>query len=89
MRPPLSQAGYTLPPDEGKVECAALLESAMLVAWEAATESSPAMESYLRRAAKEGATQKVASLLERSVVNLLSVDKVRGRAGCVVRGWPI
>ena len=27
MRPPLSQAGYTLtlPPDEGKVECAALL----------------------------------------------------------------
>ena len=61
----------------------------MLVAWEAATESSPAMESYLRWAAKEGAVQKVASLLERTVVNLLSVDEVRGRAGCVVRGWPI
>ena len=59
MRPPLSQAGYTLPPDEGKVECAAVLESAMLVAWEAATESSKAMESYLRRAAKEGAVQKL------------------------------
>ena len=27
--PPLSQAGYSLPPDEGKVECAALLEAAM------------------------------------------------------------
>ena len=31
MRHPLSQAGYTLtlPPDEGKAECAALLEAAM------------------------------------------------------------
>ena len=68
--------------------CAAVLESAMLVTWKAATHSTSAMESYLRRAAKEGATQKVASLLERSVVNLLSVDKVRGWVGCVVRGWP-
>ena len=66
----------------------ALLESAMLVTWEAATESTSAMESYLRRAAKEGAVQKVASLIERNVVNLLSVDKVRGWVGCVVRGWP-
>ena len=54
----------------------------------ATTESSPTMESFLRRAAKEGAVQKVASLLERSVVNLFSVDKVRGWVGCVVRGWP-
>ena len=53
----------------------------MLVTWEAATESTSAMESYLRRAAKEGAVQKVASLLERSVVNLLSVDKVCARVG--------
>ena len=64
--------------DAGHTECAAVLESAMLVTWEAATESTSAMESYLRRAAKEGAVQKVASLLERTVVNVLSVDKVRG-----------
>ena len=58
-------------------ECAALLEETMLTAWETATKSTPAMESYLRGVAKEGDVAKVAALLELcKAINVEAVDKV-------------
>ena len=49
----------------------------MLTAWETATKSTPAMESYLRRVVKEGDVAKVAALLERcKAINVEAVDKV-------------
>ena len=62
---------------EGNAECVALLEAPMLAAWESASESTPAMEGYLRGLAKEGDVAKVAALLERcKMVNIESADKV-------------
>ena len=62
---------------EGNAECVALLERPMLAVWESATESSLAMERYLRWVAKEGDAAKVAALLERcKAVNVEAADKV-------------
>ena len=62
---------------QGNAKCAALLESAMLTAWETATESTPVMESYLRGVATEGDVAKVAALLERcKAINVETADKV-------------
>ena len=50
----------------------------MLTAWEAATESTPAMESYLRGIAEEGDEAKVSALLERNkAINVEAANKVK------------
>ena len=62
---------------EGNAKCAALLEEAMLPAWDQATESIPAMESYVRAIAKKGDATKLAVLLERcKAINIEAADKV-------------
>ena len=63
---------------QGNAKCAALLEETMLTAWETATKSTPAMESYLRGIAEEGDEAKVVALLKRKVVNVEAADKVCG-----------